>query len=338
MLFDGQVARIEGDIHFDGALLTAENESWWIDGRAQLLQLELSQQVRLDENQSTAQASRLTLSDNVDLHAFQRLSDGSKKSHQEIQLPTLSFDIQSNEIMGVGPGSIRSWYLSDRQLGKLASALTPNSLQGAHLTFRESLRGFLKRSEVYFQGKVELATGPLTSWDHAIDLASMSSLLTDQMLLRCDLLKVYDTADLSSTTLTGSHAGGSKTWEFQAKGNVSYEGKANSGDFEGTGSEVTYSQSKELLYIYGEAKRPASIQRTPLKPSSENVLDISFEYLAINPQTLAIEGFKPGQNGIRLDFPGETNGGETTAPNSVPFGPAINPRESVRDYFQRRQP
>ncbi|MEZ6151648.1 MAG: hypothetical protein R3C09_16180 [Pirellulaceae bacterium] len=341
MLFDGRIVRIEGDIDFDGAMAIDHDQFWWIHGKSDVLQLELSEAVNLDDLKgATAQPLKVTVSQNVNIMASQLDHTGTKKSRQQLQLPSLSFDIQTHEILGLGPGSIRSWYIAKSTIGQMASSSASRAtenLQGAHLIFRESMSGFLDRSELNFLGKVEVAAGPLANWEESIDLAQMQRLTINQMHLDCDLLKLYDTSGLSSTAslASGRGSGGdrtSKAWEIQAKGNVHFAGKAESGDYEGEGAEVTYVQAKELLTLFGEPRRSARIIKTPTDRSLEQTINASVEYAAINPRTLAIESFKIGQDGIRVDAP--------IAPGGVapPGGnlPIPNPRGSVSDFLQRR--
>ncbi len=345
MLFDGRIVRIEGDIDFDGAMAIDRDQFWWIHGKSDALQLELSEAVNLDDLKgATAQPLKITVSQNVNILASQLDHTGTKKSRQQLQLPSLSFDIQTHEILGLGPGSIRSWHIAKSAIGQMASSASrgKENLQGAHLIFRESMSGFLDRSEINFLGKVEVAAGPLANWDESIDLAQMQRLAIHQMRLDCDLLKLYDTSGLSSTqAITGSAsirgAGGDragKSWEIQARGNVHFAGKAESGEYEGEGAEVTYVQSKELLTLFGEPRRSARLIKTPNDRSVEETINASFEYAAINPRTLAVEDFKIGQDGIRFDVPNANASSGMAPPTDT--APIPNPRGSVSEFLQRR--
>ncbi len=337
MMFDGKIVRIEGDIRFDGAVAVDRNQFWWIDGQSEVLQLELSDAVDLDDLEaSLARPKKVTLSQNVNILAAQLDANGTKRSRQQLQFPSLAFDIQTNELIGLGPGSIRSWHIAQDSVGQMASTQTtraPENLQGAHLVFRESMRGFLDRSELYFQGKVELAAGPLATWDDAIDLARMQRLTMNQLHLDCDLLKVYDTSGLSSTggrVSTGER--NTKAWEFQAKGNVNFAGKADSGDYEGNGSEIAYVQAKELLTLLGEPRRPARVIIKPAPPSQASVINASVEYAVINPRIPSLESYKMGEQGIdvQLQDPNNPQAGPVS-----PSGPIPNPRGTVSDFFRK---
>ncbi len=348
MIFDGKIVRIEGDIRFDGALAIDRNQFWWINGQSEVLQMELSSAVNLNDlRNNTARPLKISVSQNVNILASQLDHAGTKKSRQQLMLPSLSFDIQSNQLVGIGPGSIRSWHVAPSSIGRTASSSgssstqrAPLALQGAHLVFRDSMSGFLDRSELDFLGKVEMAVGPLASWDDSIDLAQMQTLKLDQMQLDCDLLKLYDTSSLSGTSnLAAGPDNSSKAWEFQAKGNVHFAGKSESGDYAGDGSEVTYVQSKELLTLMGEPRRPAHIIRSPANRETEGTIHASVEYAAINPRTGAIENYSVGQEGIRVELPAagsDSTGGSSSLGPALPTTPPPNPRGSVSDFFQRK--
>lgn len=343
MQFDGKAVRIEGDIEFGGAVQTSPDQFWWIKGYAQSLLLELETAVDMNEPTNQApQPARMTISNNVNILASQLDSRGNRRSREQMQVPSLTFDFLSNEIIGNGPGSIRSWHLTKARLGKMASSganQAAEQLQGAHLAFRDSMRGFLDRSELYFQGNVELAAGPLKSWDDAVDLAQLRQLSLDQMLLECDLLKIYDTSGLSSTPLVSKQRSSDKSWDFQAKGNVVFEGKAESGNYEGNGSELTYSQAKELLYLFGDPRRPASFRRIPNDANADGEFSASVEYLAFNPRTWTFESYKLGQNGFQYTLPqAEQNSSAGPQPAPVQQPAAPNPRGSVDDFLQRKRP
>lgn len=346
MIFDGKIVRIEGDIHFDGALAIDREQFWWINGQSDVLEMELSSAVNLNDlGSNNTQPLKISISQNVNILAAQLDRAGTKKSRQQLLLPSLSFDIQTNQLLGLGPGSIRSWHVVPSSLARSMDTTSGNpkgatqALQGAHLVFRDSMSGFLDRSELDFLGKVELAVGPLATWEESIDLAQMQTLKIDQMQLDCDLLKLYDTSGLSGTVdQTERTSTRSKAWEFQAKGNVHFAGKSESGDYAGDGSEVTYVQAKELLTLVGEPRRPARIIRTPANRAAEGTIHASVEYAAINPRTLAIENYSVGQEGIRVVLPGAVPNAADGSPglNLAPATPPPNPRGTVSEFFQRK--
>lgn len=356
MLFDGKLVRIEGDIRFDGALAIDREQYWWIQGQSDVLEFELSEAVDLDDiKTNAAQPQKVTVSKNVLIRAWQKDPRGDLKSRQQLELPSLAFDVQSREIIGLGPGTIRSWFTAKSkvpdqpgQLSGFAGAAsqpaapqpTEERLQGAHLVFRDSMRGFMDRSELYFQGNVELGAGPLASWEDSIDLANMQRLKLEQIRLFCDLLKVFDTSSLSSTPILSTAADtglpqrtSSKAWEFQAKGNVNFAGKATTADYEGKSSELAYVQAKDQLRILGDVRRPASISITPAPTATRSSYPavVSVVYAAINPRTGALEGYQAGQEGIHVDLQNKTAPGSTPAPTS----PIPNPRGTVSDFFRK---
>jgi hypothetical protein len=195
------------------------------------------------------------------------------------------------------------------------------------------MRGFLDRKEIYFQGKVELGAGPLANWDESIDLANMQRLTMNQIHLDCDLLKVYDTSGLSSSLNQGPNGSqANKAWEFVAKGNVLFAGKAESGDYEGDGSELSYVQSKDLLTLLGEPRRPAHVIIKPLDLKQASVINASVEFAKINPRIPSLESYKMGEQGINVQLRDPAN------PQNVPSAPAgsiPNPRGTVTDFLRK---
>jgi hypothetical protein len=188
---------------------------------------------------------------------------------------------------------------------------------------------FLNRSEVVFEGKVELAAGPLPSWDHMIDINTMQRLKTDEMLLNCDLLKAYDTSGLGprGSSFTKSSA----TWEFQSLGNVRFAGKTDEGDYSGSGYRVTYTQPKDLLVLEGDGRTPAHIRKDPLPNSRERVFDADVISAAINVKTMATQEVRITRVGIEAPAQSTPLGNNGPLPaatpaNSKPNASANDPR------------
>lgn len=351
MVFDGVLATIEGAIEFDAALAMSPDSLWWIKGTSQRLSVSLSQPVSLEENAvETAQIERIELSEKVNIRASELNRQGDKKSRQQIVVPSLMFHLPQNQIVGSGPGWIRSKYLSDDKPGRLASMGRSNSvagqgasLQGAHLKFRDSLVGFLDREEFVFDGKVEVGVGPMRSWDDMIDVNRMQSLSLDQMLLNCDQIKVYDTGGLSRFA-TELNSKPSNTWEMQATGHVAFNGKSEAGDFLGAGYQITYAQAKELLILRGDGRTAAWLQRIP-SPGSDRSFQgeakLYVESIAINPRTLDPRDIVIGQGGFQMQMGDGNSPGQLPqrAASGAPLLPGSPPRNAPnprQDFYNRR--
>ncbi len=305
LMFDGAVALIEGDIEMTGMFSPEENRFWSVKGNCQQMEIHLSDPIDMHAPKSaTASLDRVVLKDTVDIIAAQNDSLGNRLSLERIVVPVLTYQLPQSQIVGAGPGWIRSWHLASARLGQMTSSssermLPQQQIQGAHLSFRESMVAQMDTSEVRFQGKVELAAGPLRSWDEMIDLNTMQRLKPEEMLLNCDMLTAHDASDLGlrSSSLAAQK---SATWEFQALGNVRFAGKANEGDYSGHGYRVTYTQSKDLLVLEGDGRTPAHIRKEVAPNSREQNLEADVISAAINVKTMATQDVRITRVGIEL--------------------------------------
>jgi hypothetical protein len=344
MIFDGSVARIDGDIEFDG-IARHVDEYWRLKGYCQRLDLALSKSVDLSQaprNRSTSDAEanaveatveRIVLQDSVDLRIQQLDPQGDPKSLERIVVPILTFHVAEQKLVGGGTGWINSKFLSQGNgLGQLASRergqQATQTLKGAHLAFRDSMVAFLDRNEVVFDGKVGLAVGPLDQWEDTIDPEEMTHLQLEQMLLSCDQLKIVDTSELS-TTISSSPGSPRQAMEFQATGNVAFEGKAESGNYTGNGYQVTYVQVKDQLILRGDGQTPALVKKIPNDPQVESTWSNYVEEATINIKTLGVTNLQLSQSVV--EFPQARNFNPSV---SGPSPQQPNPRAGVSKFFQ----
>lgn len=303
LMFDGAVALIEGDIEMTGMFSPEENRFWSVKGNCQLMEIHLSNPINMQAPKAaSASLDRVVLKDMVDIIAAQNDNIGNRLSLERIVVPVLTYHLPQSQIVGAGPGWIRSWHLASTKLGQMASSsserVTPQAeIQGAHLSFRESMVAQMNTSEVRFQGKVELAAGPLKSWDDMIDLNTMQRLKPEEMLLNCDMLTAHDASDLGLRNSSLSQQR-SATWEFQALGNVRFAGKTNDGDYSGHGYRVTYTQAKDLLVLEGDGRIPAHIRKEVAPNSREQNLEADVISAAINVKTMATQDVRITRVGI----------------------------------------
>ncbi len=311
--FDGAVALIEGNIEMNGLVSPEPDRFWQVKGTCQQMEIHLSNPINMQAPKTaTANLDRVVLKDSVNIIAAQDDSQGNHLSLEQIAVPILTYHLPNSQIVGAGPGWIRSWHIASSTigsggLGQMASSsterITPKQeLQGAHLAFRESMVGYLDKSEVIFEGKVELAVGPLKSWDDLIDLNTMQRLKQDEMLLSSDMLKAYDTSGLGLNVGSASQMQNQGTWEFQALGNVRFAGRTAEGDYSGNGYRVTYTQSKDLLVLEGDGRTPAHIRKDPLPSSREQVLEADVNSAAINVKTMATQDVRITR--VAIEAPG----------------------------------
>lgn len=334
LIFDGSVANIEGDIEIKGMFSPGENRFWSVECGCQQMEIYLGNPINMQTPKAgTTSLDRVVLKDSVDIRAAQNDSQGNRLSLERIVVPTLTYHLPQSQLVGSGPGWLRSWHLSSMNLGQMASSSSVRNspaqeIQGAHLNFHESMVAYMDRSEVVFEGKVELAAGPLPSWDHMIDINTMQRLNTDEMMLNCDLLKAYDTSGLGQRS--SSFAPATASWEFQSLGNVRFAGKSDEGEYSGSGYRVTYSQPKDLLVLEGDGRTPAHVRKDPLPNGREQPVDLDVISAAINVKTMKMQDVRITRVGIEPR--------NTTSPNNqsqngpLPKSPTnTKPDASVND-------
>lgn len=361
MLMEGDsgVVRIVGNIEFDGILSPEPDRYWYVQGYAQQLDIYLTSGIKFQRPSNNvgnlaltgtteAQIERIVFSDNVDIRAAQTNGHGDRQSVERMLVPTLTYFVLQDKLIAQGPGSIESKHIdTTRQRNVDTRRSLPEktlAIQGAHLMFRDHMVGFLKRDQVVFEGNVELAVGPLASWEHSIDLNTLRHLNPDQMLITCDQLTAYDT---QTTTQSLENSGPlaaqlerstlfARSWEAMAIGNVTFEGDTENGNFSGTAYRVTYSQNKNRLLIEGDGRTPSKIYRT-LPDGRIETADILTA--AINTHTREVENFRVIQ--ARIESPTPRNSANPFPDSSeIPLGigasaqgSAVNPRSGVSDWF-----
>lgn len=346
LLFDGTAARIEGDIELTGVVATDADRFWHVDGFCQRMDLYLKDPVDLTAPKSKTTAAdldRIVLSDAVDIRASQLNRQGELVSRERIVVPTLTYSLYNSQIIGAGPGWLRSHHVVQGNNPRLTSAGpalrsgTPR-LQGAHLLFRDSVVASLGNKEVIFEGKVEVGVGPLQSWDDSIDLNTMQQLKTDEMLVGCDQLRCYDTRDIAAAQNPGSLIPQLRSQGFleaQAIGNVRFKGRTEKGDFSGTGYRVTYVQAKDMVMLEGDGRIPAFIERLPVtKNPSEPSTRAQVISAAINVRTLEVQDLR--LSSLQTEF-GQSNPSGTAPTQPAPPTVAPNPRKGVSDWLRQKQ-
>lgn len=324
MQFDGQVCEIRGDIEYEGGFQTSPNAGpgtltstgrpsepsfWWLVGRSNVLRVKLDEKLDMEGGADTqnAQIDRIELEEQVNLLASETDRQGNIQSREQINVPLLTIHTADNQIVGTGPGWVKSNYLdggfSDRASGRQLAVGSAPKLQGMHLRFRDSLVGFFERREVVFDGKVEVGVSPISTWDHQVDLEDLNELRIDQMLMNCDQLKLYDTARVNQlynqASLTPTQS--SREWEIKATGNVAFNGMSDSGAFDGTAYQITYFQVKDFLLIKGDGRTPAYLSRDTSKLTRSKQMpgqaELYVHQLGIYPKTFDIEGLQPAEAG-----------------------------------------
>lgn len=329
MYLDGQVVNVKDSVKFDGKLRGQDGLWWSIHASSDWLRIVLDSEI--DMGQPTGQdvgVQRIEMVDNVIVDAIQLDNAGNKLNYERILVPKLRMMTATNQVIGDGPGDIYSWNVSrsrEKQPGRdlqLGSAKT--ELSGSHLMFRDSFVAFLDRDEVVFEGKVQVANGPLQSMQQTIDLTRMRSLQMGQSSLEADQIRVYDTSRLRSTASLPRHRPGDSAWNVQASGNVAFEGIVQTGHYKGTASEIKYVEAKQHIIVNGDARRNATIERAAIGEKNPNVFT-SLQKAVIDTETLEVEVIEFGDGGASFGQLNRNAAG--TAPGGRPARPGLPPSQ-----------
>lgn len=272
MWFDGSTVWIEKNVTFRAAMRNAPDDIWPMRGRAQQMQIQMRQPIdlkNLEGEPPKLEIDEVVLHGAVEIVASPVDDLGQQKSRERLVVPKLTYSLPKQQLIASGPGWVDSRFLSDQKPGQLAVAAEKEpELQGAYLNFRDSLVAAMDRKEVTLEGSVELLVGKLESWEDSMVPSLGGHILgPEDMLLNCDLLKVYGTSHLSSTQpLQGRFAttqSAKDSWEFTASGNVAFNGNSAQGSYQGDGSRLTFSKTKSLLSLYSDSREPAHIKVVP---------------------------------------------------------------------------
>jgi hypothetical protein len=343
MHFQGTTANLDGGVTIDGIARTAPDRLLFIGGTSEALELNLSGPMNFEQSPSSAASLKnIVLRRNVDIKTAQTDLHKRRISLEEIAVPELVYDCASNSVIGKGPGWLRSQHQSRGGLGALASSSAPSpgspqnpaaQLQGMHLKFRDTLEARLTDKQLSFIGKVEVGTGPIANLEQVINLDAMRTLQPEQTVLNGDLLRIYDVTDIAGRSHGSTLAEGA--WEFEAMGNVTFEGKRSTGDFAGKAYRITYAQAKELLIIKGDARVPADLQLQTQGAFEKVVLKVWSA--TVNTHTMRPEGQLELANGSQAIPRGQPTP-ENASPSLVnPGGPEATkprPRNGVSDWLK----
>lgn len=351
MLFNGTKANIDGNITLDGCARTAPDRLLFIGGSCNAIEMLMTKAIDISSpGTTTASVHSLTMKRNVNIRTAQRDTQNRRISLEEISVPELTYELATNRVIGSGPGWLRSQHVSSGGgLGAavsgggsaplantlVSSAPSATVLQGMHLKFRDTMEARLTEKQLSFLGRVEVGIGPVASLEDVINLDTMRTLQPEQMLLGGDLLRIYDASDLSQSPTANPSTMAEGAWEFEAMGNVTFEGNRESGEFAGKAYRMTYAQSKDLLHIRGDARVPAELQYRPRTSSVESTT-LKLWAGSLNTKTMRPSAdadgqleLAPGSQVVPRRAAGAT---EVTPP---PAGPSVRPRDAATDLFKR---
>lgn len=196
-------------------------------------------------------------------------------SHQAFQLRTLSADLRTGDLVGEGPGWVRSVHFGGAAAaittGAGAAGLAADDTGGLRLLrvdFRQGLSGNLNTRVVRFHQRVRALYTPVSAWDEQPPPVSPNGPAPGAVTLACNELRVSE--DPASRFAAGpqrSRRDQLGPLEMYALGAVRIEGRPEGSAattaqaFAAEAVSGSYSQAKEVFVLEGDATRSATIWR-----------------------------------------------------------------------------
>lgn len=222
----------------------------------------LSAPVRFDgaAPQRRSEIEQIECSEGVYAEFKQRDATGLT-SIQVMQLESIKVNQRTGDIDGDGPGELESVHLTKggNSLGSLspAAARTGQKLGYLHVDFRRGVKGNMSahRREIEVFGDTRAVYGPVDSWQQKLEISLRGTPGPGTIWITSDRLGVAE-----SPLARPSRDGGIGPVELFASGNVTIEGPAGQrGTFTARAQRATYDQSKTMIILEGDAKRPAEL-------------------------------------------------------------------------------
>jgi hypothetical protein len=345
MVFNGETARLEGDVQWHGKVQRPEGDTWTLSGRSQQLDLVLGQPLAWDlKTPQTATLSKMILRSDVQVYALQEDRFGQLQSTHHLALPEIQFDLIQQTFQGRGPGGIRSHakgLTQDASTSPAVAALSsPGSdatpLQCLHLTFAQAMQGRMLRAaggnqmDVSFLQNVHALQGTVANWTDALDLHQLTALSPGQSIITADQLRIYSTGDLNSNQPLGSPRlvstpPASGFWELEANGNVTAESIPSQGRIKVMAQRAQYVLHQDRLRIEGMPQRPAVIWMTDPKLPAGTPAEFQVRFAEVNVRTLEYGAMElvSASAGIRED--GSPRPPTAGPPSAGTWGPPLPP-------------
>ncbi|MDZ4851270.1 MAG: hypothetical protein SGI77_18430 [Pirellulaceae bacterium] len=285
MVFDGRVARMDGGVKLNARMRTDPETLWRIEGKARELQVELQEPIAIGgETTGNAKVANVRLIDAVDIKAAQTDLQGTRRSLEHLEVPELVLLVPQQQWIGTGPGSLRSRRIGNANPGspkfitggKSSDLPSPNvrnpqaELQCLHLRFRGRMEGDMNQQSVSFHDRVETLLQPILSWEQSPDVQLVDRLKLGQTTMMCDVLSMYNTANLSwnQTQIQNQQLRRDAAWEITGVGHVRVESVGERGSFAVLASRAQYVAVHSLLRIEGAPREAAIIETTPSNSQS----------------------------------------------------------------------
>lgn len=194
------------------------------------------------------------------------------RSHQVMQLARLTYNQQTGDFVGDGPGVIRSTQFGNNlammpgQPNAPSTAATAKTSPGSKLNFlrvdfHRGLKGNSVLQELTFLERVQTVYGPVDSWEQELDFARPETLPPDAITMTCDSLRLNKDVVASRAVAPGSKT--PKMYvQMLAQGDVRINGQVpNQGEFSVQANSATYEQFKDAFVLEGDGRNPAKLWR-----------------------------------------------------------------------------
>ncbi len=265
MKFDGQRIYVERDVTVTGNDLKL---------RCDQLGAKLSAPVKFGDqfDRGKMQPNEIECVGHVIAENVMRDAQGVT-SHQVMQLARLTYNQQTGDFTGDGPGTVRSTQFDNNRggllgqhgaqpLARTASSSTGSKLSFLRVDFHRGLKGNQVLRELTFQERVRTVYGPVDSWEQELDPTRPETLPPETITLTCDNLRLNEDALAAREAVATGNKTPNVPVQMMAQGDVRIAGQVpNQGEFSVQAGSATYEQAKDAFVLEGDGRTPAKLWR-----------------------------------------------------------------------------
>lgn len=265
MKFDGQRIYVERNVTVTG------ND---VKLRCDRLGAKLPTPVKFSDqfDRGAMQPNEIECAGQVLVESIMRDAEGVT-SHQVMQLARLTYNQQTGDFIGDGPGVIRSTQFDNNRRGLLgqqgtpplaraASSSTGSKLSFLRVDFHRGLKGNQLLRELTFQERVRTVYGPVDSWEQELDPTRPETLPPETITLTCDNLRLNEDAVAARDAAAAGNKTARMPVQMMAQGDVRIAGQVpKQGEFSVQAGSATYEEAKEAFVLEGDGRTPAKLWR-----------------------------------------------------------------------------
>ncbi len=267
----------QGGMQFDGTTITFDRDvvAAGVDDRLQCSQLSarLNTHIKFGEtiDQKAIDVAELQCLGGVTINHLTRDNMGVT-SHERVELARLAINQQTGNVVGDGPGTIRSTRLGDNLalfMGAPNAASKPVAAQNGpgqklnfmRVDFRGGLNGNIVLRTVEFQNQVRTLYGPVDAWEQELDPNQPQLFPPDVMTMTCDTMRINEDQGATRAVAANGQKPPFGPIQFKATGNVLISGQVPKyGPFRAQAEIATYEQAKDAFVLEG-GRTPATLLR-----------------------------------------------------------------------------